>query len=61
LSSSDDVREFSDGEVVVWIEQNASIHIKVVDRHGDPVELTEHEADELGKALIAMAQELRES
>jgi hypothetical protein len=36
------------GCVSAWIEQDDNVHIKAVDQHGDPVELT---ADEL-KSLI---------
>jgi hypothetical protein len=55
-----DVIRFSGGEVYLWIEQGSSIHIKAVTQHGDPVELNENEAEELGKALIEMARLLRD-
>lgn len=51
---------FAGGDVYVWIEQDSSVHIKAVTDHGDPVELTEDEAEELGNALISMSQQLRE-
>lgn len=34
-----DYYELFDGDIVLWIEQEI-IHIKAVDTHGDPVELT---------------------
>jgi hypothetical protein len=52
------VKKFSDGDVYLWIEQESSIHLKAVTQHGDPVELTSHEAEELGKTLIEMARDL---
>jgi len=52
------VKKFSDGEVRLWIEQESSIHLKAVTQNGDPVELTEVEAEELGRTLIEMARAL---
>ncbi len=48
--------ELLDGDVRVWIEQEA-IHIIAVDRR-DPVELTEVMARELAAALLEMAAQL---
>jgi methionyl-tRNA synthetase len=39
---------FTRGYVSAWIEQSDTVHLKAVDEHGDPVELS---AEEL-KALI---------
>ncbi len=44
-----------EGEVVLWIEQESSIHLKAATRFGDPVELTRIDALELAKALEALA------
>ena len=52
------LKKFADGEVYLWVEQESSIHIKAVTQHGDPVELTSHQAEELGRTLIEMAQYL---
>jgi hypothetical protein len=52
------LKKFSDGEIYLWIEQESSIHIKASTQHGDPVELTSHEAEELGRTLIEMAHYL---
>ena len=51
-------RIISSGEVVLWIEQGTSIHIKAITREGDPVELSEEEARELAAALTEMAAAL---
>ena len=53
------VHRLSDGEIVLWIEQDSSIHIKAVSPHGDPVELSAHEAEELGRLLLRMAEQIR--
>jgi len=53
--------ELNDGEVRVWIEQEASIHIKAAAGGNDPVELTESQARKLANALLRMAQKLEES
>lgn len=53
--------ELKDAETVyAWIEQESSIHLKSVTKHGDPVELTADEARELGQVLIRLADKLEE-
>lgn len=48
------VWQSDDREVMVWID--GGFHIKAITKlHGDPVELNEDEALELGKALVAAA------
>jgi hypothetical protein len=44
----------SDGEISIWVEQEA-IHIKAIDKTGDPVEITKSIALELAKALERLA------
>jgi hypothetical protein len=46
--------ELSGGDVRLWINEGGVISLKVVTRHGDPVELNEDEAQE----LIATLQKL---
>jgi hypothetical protein len=46
--------ETCDGTVSFWIEQEA-IHIKAVDKFGDPVELTKERALELADNLKRLA------
>jgi hypothetical protein len=43
-----------DDEIRVWVEQEA-IHIKAVDKSGDPVEITKSRALELAEALKRLA------
>ena len=45
-------------DVYGWIEQGSSVMFKAVSRHGDPVELTTHEAREVAKALLQLADRL---
>jgi hypothetical protein len=54
------VYKFSDDDVVLWVEQDSSVHIKAVDSFSDPAEITESEARELGELLIKMADYLNE-
>jgi hypothetical protein len=45
--------------VTLWIADGGSIHIKTRDPYGDPVELAEHEAEELVEVLNKLIAELR--
>jgi hypothetical protein len=56
VSRNRDSFELLDGDVRVWIEQEA-IHMIAIDRT-DPVELTEGMAKELAAALLEMAAQL---
>ena len=49
--------ELSGGEVRLWIEQE-SIHLRVTEAHGDPVELTKEEAVKLAEALLTFSKEI---
>ena len=49
--------ELSDGDVRIWIEQE-SLHMRALDAHGDPVELTKKEALVLADALIRLAKSI---
>jgi hypothetical protein len=51
------VKSFSDGAVSFWIEQE-TIHLKVSEPHGDPIELTENEAKQLANALLEAVREI---
>ena len=46
-----------DGSVRAWIEQE-TVHIKIVDSYGDPVELAEHEVTSLISALTNLLASL---
>jgi hypothetical protein len=50
--------ELANGEVRIWIEQEA-VHIKAVDRYGDPVELSDVEVRQLADALLGFYARLR--
>jgi len=51
------MHKLCDGEVYLWIEQDASIHLKTVSGSNDPVEMTFEEAREIGRLLIELANE----
>ena len=53
-----DFHRLFDGEVRAWIEQDSSIHLKVVSPFGDPVELTVDMAREVAQLLMRLADEL---
>ena len=55
--SSDTLQKFSDGEIYFWIEQE-SIHIKAVDKFGDPVELTKEQALNMSDSLRQLAERI---
>ncbi len=42
-------------QVRLWVEQEASVHIKAVDQWGDPVELSPLQARQLAELLVALA------
>lgn len=46
--------ELLEGEISLWVEQE-SVHIKAVDPHGDPVELTSEMCKDLARALEELA------
>ena len=50
---------FSTDETAVWIEDESSIHLRAITHSGDPVELTSHEAKQLGEVLIQLSEKLR--
>lgn len=37
----------SDSELVTWVEQESSIHIKAITKSGDPVELSDMDVEKL--------------
>lgn len=51
------VHTLLDGDAQAWIEQESSIMLKVVTKFGDPVEMAWHEARELGRLLVRLADE----
>ncbi len=58
MTKKGDRAQMCDGDVSVWIEQEA-IHLKAVDsKHGDPVELTVGEARQLAAVLLRFADKI---
>jgi len=55
-----DLVELADGEVRAWIEQGQSVHLKAVDPHGDPVELTAAEVKKLADTLLKFYERIRD-
>ena len=53
-----DINNYStdDGSVRIWIEQESSIHMRVITSSGDPVELNGAEAREIAKKLLEYAE-----
>jgi hypothetical protein len=56
--SAKELQKFSSGEVYFWIEQDSSIMLKAVTKHGDPVELGAEEVRKIAEALLKVATEL---
>ncbi len=48
------------GDVVVWIEQGTSIHIRAISPEGDPLELSGAEARQLASLLVRLAEDIGE-
>ena len=57
MSQDDDTFTAAEGEVCAWIEQEA-IHVRIVSKHGDPVEFTKWEAEQLAEALLKLAKKI---
>lgn len=55
--SESTVYELASGEIVVWAEESGAIMLAVRQPFGDPVELGEQEALELGELLVRLAKE----
>jgi hypothetical protein len=55
--SESTVYELAGGEIVVWAEESGAIMLAVRQPFGDPVELGEQEALELGELLVRLAKE----
>jgi len=55
---TEDIHEFAGGEICLWIDSGASIHLKVNNKFKDPVELGEEEARKLGNLLLQLADKI---
>jgi len=51
------VYELAGGDITVWVEESGVIMLKVREAFGDPVELGEQDALELGALLVRLAQD----
>jgi hypothetical protein len=50
--------ELAGGDIVLWSEPGGPIMLKTCEPYGDPVELNEHQAEELAEALLKMAKDI---
>lgn len=50
--------EIDDGDVRAWLDGELNFHIKAVDGHGDPVELTSAQLGELIAALTSFRERM---
>ena len=57
LSQNDDVVSLSGGEVVMWVDPGAALHLKCITSTGDPVELN---ADELRELILILDRFLKD-
>jgi hypothetical protein len=53
-----EVFSVSDGNVYCWPEQESSVMLKALTKHGDPVELTKEEAVDLADALLKAVEKI---
>jgi hypothetical protein len=52
---SERIRTFADGQIVLWIaEGDGSLMLKAISPHGDPVELSAAEIQQLCAALLEL-------
>ena len=58
MDKREKVHELADGELVLWEEQGASIHLQLANKFGDPVELNAEEARELARVLLKLADSI---
>lgn len=47
-----------EGDAYCWVEQDSSVMLKAVTKHGDPVEMTKKEAVDLAQALLRAAAQI---
>lgn len=59
MANGMDVHELLDGDIRVWINEGGAISLIVRDKHGDPVELNEDEAEGLVNVLVDLIRKCR--
>ncbi len=55
MNTEEEVVTLADGDIVLWIDDESSIHLKSVTKFGDPVELSFEEVNELCEVLRRLA------
>jgi hypothetical protein len=55
---ANEIIEFSQGDIYLWVEQKSSVMLKAITKSGDPVELNSNEVKELASVLINMAAQI---
>lgn len=55
------IHRVAGGDIVLWIDDGQSIHMKLRGSNLDPVELNEDEAESFAQTLMLLAQQLRSS
>lgn len=59
MSSDDnDIITLSNKDIIIWTENDSSLHIKCVTKYGDPVELNPEEVSELCEILQALLKRI---
>lgn len=58
--SNEDSFEMANGDIRAWIEQGASFCLRMVEKSGDPVEMTKQELLQLIEALQKLAGQMVE-
>lgn len=59
MAENTDYHELDGGDVRMWINEGGVISLKVVTRHGDPVELTEDAVLEIVQILQTLVKKIR--
>ena len=55
MDDKNDVVRLSEGEIVLWVEDERVLHLKAISPFGDPVELGAEEARHLAEELLRLA------
>ena len=55
--SKNPIYELAGGDITVWVEESGAIMLKVREAFGDPIELGEQDALELGELLVHLAKD----
>ena len=55
--SKNPIYELAGGDITVWVEESGAIMLKVREASGDPIELGEQDALELGELLVRLAKD----